>query len=316
MTKTREKCLRITSIGGQALIEGIMMRGPKKTCIAVRDPKGEIVFEEVDLHPIKEKVPFLGFPLIRGTVAFIESLKIGYRALSRSIELSGAGEEEEPSKFEKWLTKKFGAKVDSIVMGIAGVLGVALAVFLFIFLPILLFNLLKTLCGEGLEPWRSLCEGVMRILIFVLYVAAVSLIPDIKRVFQYHGAEHKTIFCYEAAEELTVENVRRHSRFHPRCGTSFMVLILLIGIFVGVFIPFENPFLRSLAKILCIPVVMGVGYELIKLCGRYQNALTAIVAAPGKWVQRLTTKEPEDDMIEVAIAAMKKVIPEDGTDLL
>ena len=156
----------------------------------------------------------------------------------------------------------------------------------------------------------------MRILIFILYVAAVSLIPDIKRVFQYHGAEHKTIFCYEAAEEMTVENVRKHSRFHPRCGTSFMVLILLIGIFVGIFIPFENPFLRSLAKIICIPIVMGVGYELIKICGRYQNILTAIVSAPGKWVQRLTTKEPDDKMIEVAIAAMSKVIPEDGADLL
>ncbi|MBQ4257522.1 MAG: DUF1385 domain-containing protein [Clostridia bacterium] len=314
--RSKEKCLRITSIGGQALIEGIMMRGPKKTCIAVRNPGGEIVFEEVDLHPIKEKYPVLGFPFIRGTVAFIESLKIGYGALSRSIELSGMEEEDEPSKFERWLTKKFGEKVDSFIMGLAGVLGVALAVFLFIFLPILLFNLLLKVCGEGLAPWRSLCEGVMRILIFILYVAAVSLIPDIKRVFQYHGAEHKTIFCYEAAEEMTVENVRKHSRFHPRCGTSFMVLILLIGIFVGIFIPFENPFLRSLAKIICIPIVMGVGYELIKICGRYQNILTAIVSAPGKWVQRLTTKEPDDKMIEVAIAAMSKVIPEDGADLL
>ncbi len=314
--RVKEKCLRITSIGGQALIEGIMMRGPKKTCIAVRDPNKEIIFEEVDLHPIKEKYPVLGIPFIRGTVAFIESLRIGYRALSRSIELSGTGESEEPSKFEKWLTRKFGAKVDSVIMGIAGVLGVALAVFLFVFLPILLFNLLLKLCGEGLAPWRSLCEGLMRILIFLLYVAFVSLIPDIKRVFQYHGAEHKTIFCYEAAQELTVENVRGHSRFHPRCGTSFMVLILLIGIFVGIFIPFENPFLRSFAKILCIPIVMGFGYELIKLCGRYQNIVTAIIAAPGKWVQRLTTKEPDDGMIEVAIAAMKKVIPEDGADLL
>ena len=156
----------------------------------------------------------------------------------------------------------------------------------------------------------------MRIFIFILYVVLCAFMPDIKRVFQYHGAEHKTIFCYEADEELTVENVRKHGRFHPRCGTSFMVIMLILGIVIGFFIPFENPFLRTGVKLLCIPIVVGVGYELIKFCGRHDNLLTKIISAPGKWMQRITVKEPDDSMIEVAIAAMKQVIPENGEDLL
>lgn len=245
----------------------------------------------------------------------IDSLRIGFKALNESAEKSVEGlEEEEPSRFEKWLDRVFGEKIMNVIMGIAMVLGLAVAVALFFMLPTWLVNLIKMGGGEGLEPWRSLIEGVMRIAIFIGYVALCGLQPDLRRTFQYHGAEHKTIFCYENGEELTVENVRRHIRFHPRCGTSFMVIMLGLGIVVGFFIPFTNPLLRTFVKLLCIPLVMGLGYELIRLCGRRDNRLTRIIAAPGLWVQRITTKEPDDSMIEVAIAAMEKVIPENGED--
>ena len=307
---------KYTSIGGQALIEGIMMRGPEKTFVAVRNKDKEIVTKEVFFTPLKEKYKFLGWPLIRGTVAFIESMKMGYDTLSLSLDLSGLAEEEEESKFDKWLSEKLGDKMNSVIMGIGAVLGVALAVLLFYFLPTLVCNLASNLLGKELGMIRSVIEGVMRIAIFLCYVALCSLMSDIKRVFMYHGAEHKTIFCYEAGEELTVENVRKHSRFHPRCGTSFMIIILLLGIIVGFFIPFTNPFIRTGIKILCIPIVVGVGYEFIKYAGKHDNVCTRILSAPGKWVQRITTKEPEDDMIEIAIKALTLVIPEDSEEIV
>lgn len=310
-----EKTKIITSIGGQALVEGIMMRGPKVTAVGVRKPDGSIDVSEQPTQNLKDRYPILGWPIIRGTAAMIDSLRIGFKALNESAEKSVEGlEEEEPSRFEKWLDRVFGEKIMNVIMGIAMVLGLAVAVALFFMLPTWLVNLIKMGAGEGLEPWRSLIEGVMRIAIFIGYVALCGLQPDLRRTFQYHGAEHKTIFCYENGEELTVENVRRHIRFHPRCGTSFMVIMLGLGIVVGFFIPFTNPLLRTFVKLLCIPLVMGLGYELIRLCGRRDNRLTRIIAAPGLWVQRITTKEPDDSMIEVAIAAMEKVIPENGED--
>ena len=310
-----EKTKIITSIGGQALVEGIMMRGPKVTAVGVRKPDGSIDVSEQPTQNLKDRYPILGWPIIRGTAAMIDSLRIGFKALNESAEKSVEGlEEEESSRFEKWLDRVFGEKIMNVVMGIAMVLGLAVAVVLFFMLPTWLVNLIKMGAGEGLEPWRSLIEGVMRIAIFIGYVALCGLQPDLRRTFQYHGAEHKTIFCYENGEELTVENVRRHIRFHPRCGTSFMVIMLGLGIVVGFFIPFTNPLLRTFVKLLCIPLVMGLGYELIRLCGRRDNRLTRIIAAPGLWVQRITTKEPDDSMIEVAIAAMEKVIPENGED--
>lgn len=310
-----EKTKMITSIGGQALMEGIMMRGPKVTAVGVRKPDKTIDVSERPTENLKDKYPILGLPIIRGTAAMIDSLRIGFSALNESAEKSMEGmEEEEPSRFEKWLDRVFGEKIMNVIMGIAMVLGLVLAVVLFFVLPTWLVNLMKMGVGEGIEGWRSLIEGAMRIAIFIGYVALCDLQPDLHRTFQYHGAEHKTIFCYENHEELTVENVRRHRRFHPRCGTSFMVIMLGLGIVIGFFIPFTNPFLRTAVKLLCIPLVMGLGYELIRLCGRRDNWLTHIIAAPGLWVQRITTKEPDDSMIEVAIAAMKKVIPENGED--
>lgn len=310
----RQKTKTITSIGGQALIEGIMMRGPKKTAVSVRLPDGSISTELMKTEQLKEKYKILRLPFLRGIAGFIDSLKVGYQALNYSAEKSGTDEGEEGSKFDQWMERVFGDKLMNVIMIISGVLGVALAIALFFLAPTYLFNWLEQLFGEGISAWRAVVEGVLRIALFVGYMVLCSLLPDMKRMFQYHGAEHKTIFCYENEEELTVENIRKYRRFHPRCGTSFMIIMLMLGIIIGFFIPFSNPFLRTGVKLLCIPVVVGIGFELIKICGRYDNLVTRIISAPGMWMQHITTKEPDDSMIEVAIAAMKEVIPENGED--
>lgn len=309
---------KVTSIGGQALLEGIMMVGPKKNTAAFVDENGNITTEDITAPSILAKYPVLKKPFLRGVFSFIDTMRLGMKALMLSAEKTGI-EEDDPenlSKFEKWLDKTFGDKIMNIVVGIGGVLGVAVAVVLFFMVPTMLFNLLCGFAGPWLDGWRSVFEGVLRIAIFVIYVAAVSRMPDIRKTFQYHGAEHKTIFCYESDLPLTVENVRPQKRFHPRCGSSFMIIMLLLGIIVGFFIPFDNPVLRTVCKLLCLPVVVSIGYELIKLCGRHDNVLTRIISAPGLWMQRLTVKEPDDKMIEAAIAAMNAVIPENGEDLL
>ena len=310
---SREKTKCITSIGGQALVEGIMMRGPKKTELAFRRPDGTISAEEMQTKELRASGGVWKLPFFRGIAAFVDSLSVGYRALSRSVENLGDDGEEE-SKFDRWVEEKLGGRAEKLISVLGTVLGFAAAIALFFVLPTWLFNLLQSAAGPGIAAWRSPLEGLLRIAIFIAYLAACSAMPDMRRVFQYHGAEHKTIFCYENDEELTVENVKKHQRFHPRCGTSFLVLMLLIGVLIGFFIPLTNPFARSLAKIACIPLVVGVGYELIRYCGRNDNTLTRVISAPGLWVQRLTTKEPDDDMIEVAIAAMRAVIPENGED--
>ena len=312
MSSEKTKC--ITSIGGQALLEGVMMRGPQKTELAVRLPDGTISLEPLESDGSGWTKRVWKLPVFRGVAAFIDSLSTGYRAMARSAEKAGLDEEEDESKFERWIDRKFGDKAESAVSATAAVLGFALAVALFFVMPTWLFNLLQNAAGPSLAGWRSPVEGVMRIAVFVAYLAVCAAAPDLHRVFQYHGAEHKTIFCYENNEELTVENVRKHQRFHPRCGTSFFALMLLLGILLGFLIPFTNPFARTLAKLACIPVVVGFGYELLRYCGRNDNLLTHIISAPGLWVQRLTTKEPDDSMIGVAIAAMREVIPANGED--
>ena len=261
--------------------------------------------------------PILGKPFIRGIFSLIDSFRLGYKALSLSADkLTGGEEEEELSGFDKWLSDHLGEKITGVIMAIASVLGIALAIALFFFLPTVLFNLLEAVAPGEISGWRSIFEGVIRIGIFVGYVVLIGMVPDIKRTFQYHGAEHKTIFCYENDLPLTVENVRKQKRFHPRCGTSFLILMLVIGIIVGFFIPFSNPFLRTFTKLLCIPVIMNVGYEVQKACARHDGWLSRAVTAPGLWMQRLTVKEPDDKMIEAAIAAMEAVIPENGEDLI
>ena len=308
---------RVTSIGGQALLEGIMMVGPKKNTAAFCDAEGRITTEDITAPSLREKYPILKKPFLRGVFALIDTMRLGMKALTLPADKAGLEDEtEEPSKFEKWLDKTFGDKIMNVVVAVGGVLGVALAVVLFFLLPTVLFNWIDTFAGDWFSGWRSVFEGALRILIFVGYILLVSRMPDIDRTFRYHGAEHKTIFCYENELALTVENVRKQRRFHPRCGSSFMIIMLLLGIIIGFFIPFENPFLRTACKLLCLPVIVSIGYELIKLCGRHDNVLTKIIAAPGLWLQRLTVKEPDDKMIEAAIAAMEAVIPENGEDLV
>ncbi len=312
------KSKRITSIGGQALIEGIMMRGPHTTAAAFVSHDGTVTAETFEVKTLREKYPFLNLPLLRGTVMLIDSLRIGMKMLNTAADryMEDVGEEEEPGRFEAWLNRVFGEKVMDVMMSVATVLALILAVVLFVFLPSLAGQGLDLLAGGRLGIWRSVFEGLLRMAIFVGYVGLCSLIPDVRRTFEFHGAEHKTIFCYENELPLTVENVRVQSRFHPRCGTSFLMLTLIVGIVIGFFIPFENPFLRTGVKLLLIPLTMGVGYELIRLCGKHDNRLTRIIAAPGLWVQRLTVKEPDDTMIRAAIAAMELVIPENGEDLV
>lgn len=320
---------RITSIGGSALIEGIMMRGPKRTTVAVRTGEEEIYTEDLTFKSLAERFKIFKVPFIRGIGGLIDSMRLSYKALmlsaEKAIDSISEDEQEKPSKLEKWIDEKLGDKFMKILMVLASVLGVVIAVALFFFLPSYLFdlsaNFIPVFQGDGELAifWKSVFEGILKIALFLIYIVVCSQMSDMKRVFMYHGAEHKTIFCYENELELTVENVRRQRRFHPRCGTSFMILMLLVGIIIGLFIPvapFGIGFLRPVIKILLLPLSCGVGYELIKLCGKHDNKLTRIIAAPGLWAQRITTKEPDDKMIEVAIKAMKSVIPENGEDLL
>lgn len=307
-----------TSIGGSALIEGIMMRGPKRTTVAVRMEDKSIYTEDIEFKGLASKCKIFTLPFVRGIASLIDSMRLSMKCLMLSADkaIEGAGDEEEPSKFEKWLMDKFGDKIYNVIMVFASILGIALAIGLFFVFPTFLFNLIAKAAPVFQEGtlWRSVFEGILKIAMFLCYVWICSRTPDMKRVFMYHGAEHKTIFCYENLEELTVENVRKYERFHPRCGTSFMVIMLIVGIFIGLFITETNPLLRGIIKLLLLPVSCGIGYELIKICGKYDNAFTRIVAAPGLWAQRITTIEPDDSMIEIAIAAIKPVIPENGED--
>ena len=304
-----------TSIGGQALLEGIMMRGPKTTAMAVRNPEGEIVLEE---HPTRgvNRAKFFKLPIIRGVFNMVDSMAAGYKYLMRSAEICGVDAEEEKRKREnpKWYDAPI---VDKLLMPVATALAVVLAVGLFFWLPMQLYTWLEAALPAISERFflRAVFEGVLRILIFVGYVWATSLMKDIRRTYQYHGAEHKTIFCYEAGLPLTVENVRVQRRFHPRCGTSFLILVLLVSIVVSMFIRIDSVPLRMFVKLLTLPLIVGIGYELIKLAGRKDNWLTKIISAPGIALQHLTVFEPDDGMIECAIAAMEKVIPSDGSDV-
>lgn len=358
----KNSCALRTSIGGQALMEGIMMRGPQKTALAVRNPKGEIVLEESETRGAK-RPKICKLPIIRGIFGYIDSMVIGYKALMRSAEISGlddivekkpkkgeqqaesaaepeaapvepvteeaAGEKKEEKKEKE--EKKLPAWVVTLTMVASIVFGLAVAIGLFVWLPTFLFSLFtkavpgaKDTGNAALDSLiKSAFEGVLKVFLIVGYMAVISLMKDIRRTFRYHGAEHKSIFCYEAGKELTVENVRSMRRFHPRCGTSFLILMVLVSIFISFFI---DPICvaitgdvlyivwRVLLKILLIPLIVGIGYELIKFAGRHDNWLTRVISAPGLWLQRLTVLEPDDEMIECAITALKAVIPEDGSD--
>lgn len=302
------------------------MRGPKKQAIVCRKANGELETKVEDLKNLKDKYPIAGVPLVRGIFMLVDSMVNGMKALTWSIDLLPEDQQEEPSKFDLWIEKKLGSeKAQSAIIGIAVVMGMLLAVGLFVLLPAFFFELLPDSLGL---IWRCVIEGVIRIVIFLVYLYLCTRLKDIKRMFAYHGAEHKTIFCYEKGLELTVENVRPQSRFHPRCGTSFMFVVMIISIFVVSFMTWvlqlipaiaalptiAAALIRVLGKLIVLPVIVGITYEFNRWVGRHDNALSSTLSWPGRQLQRLTTFEPEDDMIECAIEALKLVIPENEAD--
>ena len=317
MAKEPKSCPAFkTMCGGQALIEGIMMRGPKKQAIVVRRPDGGLEIKEEDLKLVKDKNPIWGLPFIRGVVSFMGAMINGVKALMFSAEFypEEEGEEEEPSKFDAWLEKTLGSeKAYSVIVSLAVIMGVCFSIGLFFVLPTLAVSL-----AAPVLPYywlRSLLEGVVRIIIFMAYLALCSRMKDMKRVFAYHGAEHKTIFCYEAGLELTVENMRKQPKHHPRCGTSFLFVIMMVSILVFAFVRADGALTRLISRLLLLPVVVGITYEINRYVGRHDNALTRVMTAPGLWMQNFTTNEPDDSMIEVGIEALKRVLPEEkGAD--
>ena len=314
MPQNAPACAFRTSIGGQALIEGILMRGPKKQAIVCRTEDG-LVEKVEEVSTIRDRYPVLKLPLIRGCVTFLESMVKGMQALTYSASLVPLEEQGEPDKIDQWSEAHFPEeKAQKLIIGVAVVLGIALAMFLFVFLPAFVVGLIKPLTRSYLV--RNLSEGVLKVVILLAYMALVARMNDIRRLFSYHGAEHKTIFCYEHGKELTVENVRTESRFHPRCGTSFLLVVVLVSILVNAAVRVSNTFARVGWHLLLRPIVVGVSYAINRWCGAHDNALSAILSAPGKWLQRITTNEPDDGMIECAIRSMLLVIPEEkGTDL-
>ena len=314
----QKSCAFRTSIGGQALIEGILMRGPEKQAIVVRDQEGQLVEKVEELRLIKDRYPILGVPLIRGTVNFLSAMVNGVRALMYSADFYPDEEAAQPSKFELWLEKHLSSKkLESAIVALAVVLGVGMSVFLFMVLPTFLTGGLLHFF-PGFPMWgRNLIEGVLKVLIFLIYLIFCSRQKDIYRVFQYHGAEHKTIFCYEEGLPLTVENVRIQPRHHPRCGTSFLFVVIIVSILVSGVVfgiwPITNVWLRTAAHILLLPLVVGITYEFNRWVGRHvqDNALAQFLTKPGLWMQNFTTNEPDDSMIEVAIRSLELVLPEE-----
>ena len=301
---------KYTTIGGQALIEGIMMKNPqKKTALAVRKPDKTIDISYINDKSIKDKCKLLRLPVIRGVVTYIETMIQGYKAMMKSAEISGFADIDED---EKPKDPKKESAIFTAIMAVGSVLGIALAVVLFLGVPRYAVAGLEWLFGSHFSPAvRSGIEQLIKLTVLVVYMWAISFMKDIRRVFAHHGAEHKTIFCYEAGLPLTVENAKKQRRFHPRCGTSFLILMILVSMVVSTAVQmifdgvYDKAWLWIIVKVLMLPVICGLGYELLKICGKYDNIFTKIVSAPGMWMQRITTKEPDDDMLEIAIAALK-----------
>ena len=303
-------CVRKTTIGGQAVIEGITMKGPKKTCLAVRKPDNEIVFQESETDKPSK---IWKLPILRGCYTMATAMIRGVKDIEISADLSEQDDGDyEPSRFEQWLMDKFGDEgVNKIIMGVAMLFGTMLPIILFMLCPTLIVSVLPA--GA---PYlvRSLLEGLVRIILFLLFMWSVSHMKDIERTFRYHGAEHKTIFCYEAGLDLTVENVRNMPRFHPRCGTSFMFVMMIVPILIFAFVQMDNPWMRMAMRLILLPLVIGLSYECIRFAGKHDGLISRALRWPGLQMQRLTVFEPDDSMIEVAIAAMQRVIPDDGSD--
>ena len=299
---------RLGRVGGQAVLEGVMMKAGDRTVTSCRKEDGSVYVNDATFTSVRKKHKILNIPILRGVINFVEMMMLSIKTLSASADALEI--EDEEGKCEKWLKKHLGIRLTDVIMIIGTVLGVVLSLFLFMFLPNLISSIIdKYVAGGSLGLWTAVVEGGMKIMIFILYLWLVSLLPDIKRTFMYHGAEHKSIACFEAGAELTPENAKNYTRFHPRCGTSFMFFMILLGIFAGLFVKILLPGLGTLVytaiRLLILPVVMGLGYEFIMLAGKHDNIITRILSAPGLWVQRITTKEPTEDMLEIAIISIK-----------
>ena len=319
MAKEQKSCPRLGKVGGQAVIEGIMMKAGENCPTAVRLSNGSIAVYENTFVSVRKKHKVLNLPLLRGIVNFVESMRLSFQTLTISAEAMGV--EEEETRFEKWLKSKFGVNIYNVITVIAAVLGVFLAVGIFMYLPRLAADGLSRLLHTDFGVWSAAIEGGMKVVIFILYLLLVSLMKDIRRTFEYHGAEHKSIACFEAGEELTPENAKKHTRFHPRCGTSFMFFMILLGVLLGFGLRFvlpdwfiANRWLYTAVRLLLLPLVVGLGYEFIMLAGKHLNFVTRLLSAPGLWMQRITTREPDEKQLEVAIVALKYALVEDFPD--
>ena len=306
-----ELSCRLGKVGGQAVLEGVMMKAGEHTVTTCRKEDGSVVVTDDKFVSVRKKHKFLNIPILRGVINFVEMMILSVKTLNASADALGI--EEEEGKVEKWLKKHFGIGLVTVIMALGVVLGVALSLFLFMFLPIFVADLINSLTlylfDASLGAWQKVIEGILKMAIFVLYLWLISFMKDIKRTFMYHGAEHKTIACFEAGEELTPENAKRHTRFHPRCGTSFMFFMILLGIVAGLVVYAIAPGLNKWAytgiRLLILPLIMGIGYEFIMYAGKHDSVIVRALSAPGLWVQRLTTKEPTEDMLEVAIISTK-----------
>ncbi len=301
-----DKKEKVVTYGGQAVIEGVMMRGTDMYALSVRNTDNEIVTETKEITQVKSNL--LKMPLIRGVNAFVSSLLIGLKITTRSMELAGLEDTEEPtSKFEEWLINKLGDNFTKFLTGISVVIALALSTFLFAFLPVYIAHFFEPMLGDKL--WLlSVIEGVVKLTVFISYLLLISLNNDIKRTFMYHGAEHKAINCYEAKDDLTIENVRKHTKIHKRCGTSFLIIVMLITIVFFMFFNVSDVLIRTGLKIVFLPLIAGISYEVLKYSGKNDNLIINILSKPGLWIQKITTNEPDDDQIEVAITALKTVL--------
>ena len=298
--------MKSSGIGGQAVMEGIMMRNGSEYSVAVRKENGEIEVKKETYKGVGSKCKLFRLPFIRGIFSFVDSLVLGMKSLNYSASLfMEDGEEEEPGRFEKWLQKKFGDKAEKVIMDLTMVISIILAMGIFMVFPTWVSTLMKPLLGNGI--WMALFEGVLRIAIFIAYVGLISLMPDIKRTYMYHGAEHKCINCIEHGMPLTVENVMKSSKEHKRCGTSFLLIVMVISILFFLVIRPETLWLRLVSRILLIPVIAGVFFEFLRLAGNSDNPVVNLLSKPGLMLQGLTTKEPDEKMAEVAICAVEAV---------
>jgi len=305
---------KIGIVGGQAVLEGVMMKSGERVSLAVRMPDGSVSVENSTFTSLRKKHKICNIPLVRGCVSFVEQLVHSMGILTKSAEMQGVDLDEPETKFEKWLVEKLGDKMMGVITAVGTVLGLALGVGLFLMLPSFVAKGIDALTGGFLMKSHvlfSLVEGLVRMAIFVAYVWGMAFLPDIRRTYEYHGAEHKSVFCFEAGMELTPENAKKCSRFHPRCGTSFIFIMLIISIIVNSFLSIDNIWLRFGSKLLVLPLIIGLGFEFLMYAGRHDNLFTKIASAPGLWMQRITTKEPDEKQLEVALTALKNAIPEE-----